>query len=471
MKIVQTLKQRQEKRASMQVIHHDELKVNFSNVVKPAYVSSKFSTPNTSLLHPSMSSKKLISNNVKQFNANFLAFNSSSKFSGSRSRNLSMILTSEILEESLKAKEKMAVIPLSPRRRVASSHADLNKFLKDTADKPIEINEKQLKESLVWNQGLEREFQRSKSQSKCVFFDEVKRNNWDFLAIRSLAQKLFTEEQKTTQRLEKVQRYGEGGYLTAEELKFLADTSELLNSCVDKKYLQSAVNIIDENNLHYMELNLAEKIIRKYEEMKEIITKTRLKYFQEKNHNVVEKIQYFSMKKDKENEKLILSEKSKRYKKMMGTIWQIIENKNYEKQEKEDAEIIEELILKNFNAKFKKNLSIADLLRRKEAKNTKEKLEKDVVKKPHYQNLITDLNNPLVIKHKFHPSSKLHKLDPEDQQTKPPQYFHHLDNIEQEYKISIKCPGTIRVPGNFAKFYSGGPVVHRSSEIYVIFIV
>ena len=32
--------------------------------------------------------------------------------------------------------------------------------------------------------------------------------------------------------------YAEGEWLTAPELKFLADTSELLNSCVDKKIMQ-----------------------------------------------------------------------------------------------------------------------------------------------------------------------------------------------------------------------------------------
>ena len=62
-------------------------------------------------------------------------------------------------------------------------------------------------------------------------------------------------------------RYAEGDWLTAEEIKFLADTSELLNSCVDRRYLQNAVNIIDEDNFHYMELNLAEQIIRKYDDL------------------------------------------------------------------------------------------------------------------------------------------------------------------------------------------------------------
>jgi len=42
-------------------------------------------------------------------------------------------------------------------------------------------------------------------------------------------------------------RYADGEWLTAEELKLLADTSELLNSCIDRKFMQSAVDIIDKD--------------------------------------------------------------------------------------------------------------------------------------------------------------------------------------------------------------------------------
>jgi len=125
------------------------------------------------------------------------------------------------------------------------------------------------------------------------------------------------------------------------------------------------------------------------------------------------------------------------------------------------------MILKNFNAKFKKNFSIADLLRKKEAKKQKQKMIKEIVKKPQYQNLISEEKNPLVIKHKFHPSSKLHKIEADEKKSKGVEYLHHIDNVEQEYKISIKCPETIRVPRNFARFYSGGPKVNQSDCLYV----
>lgn len=42
-------------------------------------------------------------------------------------------------------------------------------------------------------------------------------------------------------------RYADGEWLTAEELKLLANTSELLNSCIDRKFMQNAVDVIDKD--------------------------------------------------------------------------------------------------------------------------------------------------------------------------------------------------------------------------------
>ena len=42
---------------------------------------------------------------------------------------------------------------------------------------------------------------------------------------------------KSMQRDALLDRYAEGEWLTAEELKFLANTSELLNNCCDRKLM------------------------------------------------------------------------------------------------------------------------------------------------------------------------------------------------------------------------------------------
>lgn len=462
MKIVETLKKREEKKATMQTINHNELKVHFSNVKKPSYLIQNTSFSGSS--HKVLSSKK--HSNSKLFNASDLAFtnNVKSNIRMGSSRNSSTLLTSELLEVSLKHR-KSSQSPQKPRR-VTSLH-QLNDFIKEREDKPIELNENQLKQAIIWDNSLEEKFKREKDKGKRLFFDEVKRSNWDFLAIRNLAQELFTEEKKTAQRKEKMKIYGEGGFLTAEELKFIADSSELLNACVDRRYLQNAVNIINGTNLHYIELNLAEKIIRKHEKIKNIVKEARLNYFQQKNQETIMKIQGFNTREKKGKRQAALSEQGSRYKKMIGTIWEIIEVKNSEKQLKEDEDIIAEMILKNFSAKFKKTFSIADLIRKKEAKNTKEIIENKQIKKPQYQNLINEFNNPLVVKHRYHPASKLHKLDIEEKTLKGRKYLNNLENQEQVFKISIKCPNTIRVPNNFIKFYSGGPNNKSISPLYV----
>ncbi len=38
-----------------------------------------------------------------------------------------------------------------------------------------------------------------------------------------------------------------GQKLTDEEYKFMANTSQLLNSCIDRKFMQNAVNILEDD--------------------------------------------------------------------------------------------------------------------------------------------------------------------------------------------------------------------------------
>ncbi len=78
----------------------------------------------------------------------------------------------------------------------------------------------------------------------------------------------------------------EGEWLTADELKFLADTSKLLNSCIDKNYVQRTVNHLDPEVLHMLELNLAENIIKNYEDMKTMIRIARFKYLKKKSREL-----------------------------------------------------------------------------------------------------------------------------------------------------------------------------------------
>lgn len=52
-------------------------------------------------------------------------------------------------------------------------------------------------------------------------------------------------ERKTNQREILLNRYADGEYLTAPELEFLANTSDLLNRCIDKEAMRNLVKRVD----------------------------------------------------------------------------------------------------------------------------------------------------------------------------------------------------------------------------------
>jgi hypothetical protein len=63
----------------------------------------------------------------------------------------------------------------------------------------------------------------------------LKTSNFNEIGVMYMMQHLFKDQKKHMERESLYQKYAEGGPLTAEEIKFLADSSELLNACVDKK--------------------------------------------------------------------------------------------------------------------------------------------------------------------------------------------------------------------------------------------
>ena len=65
----------------------------------------------------------------------------------------------------------------------------------------------------------------------------------------------------------------------------MANTSQLLQSCVDKKYVQNIVNKTDNDCFEMLELILAEQIINNFEEMKRIIRNKRMDFLKSKIYN------------------------------------------------------------------------------------------------------------------------------------------------------------------------------------------
>ena len=97
-----------------------------------------------------------------------------------------------------------------------------------------------------------------------------------------MVQEIHLDFKKLKQRDIKLQKFGEGEALSSEDLKFIVDTSDLLNSCVDRGFLQEAINIIDDEVIRNLELYLAENILMNYEEIKSVIKESRLRFLEEK---------------------------------------------------------------------------------------------------------------------------------------------------------------------------------------------
>lgn len=130
----------------------------------------------------------------------------------------------------------------------------IQRFLeKETLKSPIEnANSRISQKQIEWDEEFEKKFKSYMSQGRKLFFNEMKNAKFNEVGLMYMMQELFKEEKKNLERAACLDKYGEGNYLTAEELKFLADTSDLMNSCVDKTYIKKVVNLIDPNVLHYV---------------------------------------------------------------------------------------------------------------------------------------------------------------------------------------------------------------------------
>lgn len=133
----------------------------------------------------------------------------------------------------------------------------LNDYLKNEIhEKKIEdVNQKNIYD-LTWDSNLENLFSSLKKSGRSLFLKEKNNGKWTGIPIMNIIQSLFKEEKKKKERSHLLEKYANSECLTAEEYKFIADTSNLLNRCIDKKFMQKAVNIVEPTILHYVWENL-----------------------------------------------------------------------------------------------------------------------------------------------------------------------------------------------------------------------
>lgn len=177
-----------------------------------------------------------------------------------------------------------------------------------------------------WNKNREDCFKETRSRAMTNHVKEVKVSNFYQLGFSPMMQEINQDSKKMKQRDLKLQRFAEGDALCSEDLKYIVDTSELLNSCVDREFLQEAINVIDENVIENLELYLAETILLNYHEIKSVIRESRMKYLKEKNNEFAreneQKEEELKRRQSIEKKK----EERKRVVKMYNVICQKMEN-------------------------------------------------------------------------------------------------------------------------------------------------
>lgn len=148
----------------------------------------------------------------------------------------------------------------------------------------------------------------------------------------------------------------------------------LINSFNIFSYIKKIVSLLDNDVLHYLELNLAESVISKYNSMREIIVQSRGRFIRERNEQIKREVEEKTLQYERNREIIQNRKKGKRFIKTVAS----------------------------FNKKF---LSRGG--RRKESQISKE----EGYMKSKEIDLYMDEKNPNLTRHKYHPSSKLFYLN------------------------------------------------------------
>lgn len=221
-----------------------------------------------------------------------------------------------------------------------------------TNEEKFAISE-ELKEIFNWTANREKDFQKSRGDAKTKYVKNINVSNWYELAFLPMVQEIHLDFKKLKQRDIKLQKFGEGEALSSEDLKFIVDTSDLLNSCVDRGFLQEAINIIDDEVIRNLELYLAENILMNYEEIKSVIKESRLRFLEEKNRLFDEKNEKRRIKTEREKKIEDNKKESKKNINMFKKIWERLGNgivaRKKEDNNKKDIGMKKEVVRRTYH--------------------------------------------------------------------------------------------------------------------------
>ncbi|EAS07494.2 IQ calmodulin-binding motif protein (macronuclear) [Tetrahymena thermophila SB210] len=350
----------------------------------------------------------------------------------------------------------------------------------------------EMNEENYWTQEREDEFQKYRSQKKFIYSNEVVSSNWNDVGFLPFVQRYILEYKKSIQRDTLLDRYQGGEWLTEDELKFLANTSELLNSCVDKDFMQKAVNIVNPDLIDNMELGLAEQILSNYEDAKQAIKKARQKFINQKQEQQQEWLRDQYEKAQNQIKKIQNAKFYRRY----YRIFTVLLDKMEKEQKFADklpenihgAEYLNQYLLGNSSEKdtIQKIYKVGKLneyefkryiQRKKQEKEEKQESDKQAIRFKKLSKPISYTNDEFIKnmkRRKYHPSSKIfiekhNSSSDEDlrkdltiEQQEQKRYNSTKKSLikKQEiekYELNLKTVDLLKEKQNFKTFYSGGP--------------
>ncbi|KAL4479154.1 hypothetical protein ABPG72_008984 [Tetrahymena utriculariae] len=228
----------------------------------------------------------------------------------------------------------------------------LNKLINKSNEHEKWIQEiEQTIKDMQWNENLEEQYQENIRQQKKQQTNLKKLTNGQSVGFSNNIYHKMREEQQLQNRDVLLNMYQEGDYLNVSQLHFLANTSRLLNKCVDKIYEQQKVNTLSEHILSNMELKIAEDIIYQYQKIKKGLSIIRSEYLQLKARQDHVK---FQIQKDQEQRKII-SELNEQYHKKMVKIFKsylLLKKKNGQ-DKLENLSYSSKALVKAFSNKLK----------------------------------------------------------------------------------------------------------------------
>ncbi|CAD8118538.1 unnamed protein product [Paramecium sonneborni] len=311
-----------------------------------------------------------------------------------------------------------------------------------------------------WNQAIEQGYISNDNNIHKVGYEQMKKQN-----------SKGVNYQKREKLLDQCQ---EGNYLTADELKFLASTSFLINKCLDKQFIQRAINFLDSSVIHQIEMNIAEQILQTFYYMKRNLIQYRKEWLEKINKEKRKNIKINYELNQKKNQLLSNSNQIRNIKKKIINQLRDVAKK---KQLQNEAERKKEKYLRVqrrmgnplaniYVQKFKEIvLQVISKIREKKVSDKerqKEFLQRNEAKPPpkaiyKIGNEIYDVSKS---KRAFHPPSKVMTTLSEDK------YKVQKPEIQKQeikrYKLGIRNYTVTQ--DQFKNYYAGGPQLPRQFQ-------